>query len=342
MATARPYHPKTKRDPLVGEVFWEGVYYGLACGLLAGGGVWVFVMLGGAPVAASRGHAALTLAGCGLFGLLAVSSWVWGARGLELTAPGLVTAAGLRLEWLLWPFIPESADQDRGERVGAAARRLARALLALPAGLAVMIALGASGQVRPLRGGPLAALSALALILWLGVAVQGAHALLGPRRVPAPARPAVDLAAAERLRQERVAAETDSALQLAVAKAKRAKARGEDLLAISTLETALNDAHIEGRSVAHLELHRQLGWLYARQGNVPLAAVMFETVLRLAEPGSPQAREATATLARLHDRAAVEHAGGAPPASPAPPGLVPQQPAARRGPPPAKTPAGKH
>ena len=307
MTQVSPYRPKLRTDPQVLQLLWRGIYYGIAVGLLVGAGVWGFLLLGGAPVAADQTRAVLTLAAGGLLGAAAVCSSIWGARGLQAVGTDLVEAVAYRLEWFLWPFIPESERYDREQRVEAASQAVARAILAAPAGVPVMVALLSSRKIRPLALLPLGMLTALGAAIWILVLVTGWHWAITPNIAP-PQPPAVNQALA-RARAGRESAQLDSALQLAVARAKRAKADGDNPRATQILEQALRDAEAQGRSVAHLQLHWLLAWLYADRGDIHGAMTMFRTVLDLAEPDSEMAEEADAALRRLAKKATREAQG---------------------------------
>lgn len=301
-----PYRPRPKRDPQVPQLFWQGVYHALVVGLLAGLGVWAFLLLGGAPLAPDPNRAVLTLAAWGLFAAAAVCAWVWGYRGLRMVGEDLVEAVGYHLEWLVWPFVPEGDVPDRGRRVEARAQGLARAVMAAPAGIPVMVALAAGGKVRPINPSALGMLTFLGAVMWLLMA--GTVWQWAVVRSPGPPAPTVAGASETRAEAMRRSAELDSRLQLAVARAKRAKADGDLMAATDILEQALRDAEAEGRSVAHLQLHWHLAWLYAARGNTDGAMVMFQTVLDLAEPDSEEHREARAALRRLAARTGAEAA----------------------------------
>ena len=299
--TTSPYRPRPKRDPEVSQLFWQGVYHALVVGLLAGLGLWAFLLLGGAPLASDPNRAVLTLAAWGLFAAAAVCSSVWGHRGLRMVGADLVAAVGYQVEWLVRPFVPEGDVPDRARRVEATAQGLARMILAAPAGIPIMVALAAGGRVRAVNPGALGMLAFLGAVMWVLLAgtvwqwavVKGA----GPRAAP------VVSATESRAETMRRSAALDSRLQLAVARAKRAKAEGDMATATDILEQALRDAEAEGRSVAHLQLHWQLAWLYAERGNTDGAMVMFQTVLDLAAPDSEEHEEALAALRRLAARA---------------------------------------
>jgi hypothetical protein len=297
------YRPKVRRDPQVTHLFWQGVYYGIVVGLLAGAGLWGFLLLGGAgpALAADRGRTLLTLVSCGVFGGGLICVWVWGYQALLLTGPEIVATFGDRLGSLVGLFFRDEEVEDRELRVAAASQDLARGLLALPAGLPLMVVLGFRGKLAQLATLPLGLLSGLSAVAWVLLIAAGWQWLLfvKPKEPPKPPVPSPQ----ERLDTARQEAEMDSALQLAVAKAHRARAAGDPDKAIKILEEALRDADLQGRSVAHLQLHRLLGWLYAKQGNVDGAMVMFQTVTRLAPPDSPEMQEAQAALERLTRKA---------------------------------------
>jgi hypothetical protein len=269
---------------------------------------WGFIALGGGPVLADRNRAVVSLAGCGLFGALAAASWVWGALWLDRFAPPLIGAVGCRLQWLVHPFV-ERAAQDRDLQTIRASCRLSRALMALPVGVPGM-ALHATTRLT--EAGPVlsSALVIGGLAAWLVGAHIGWSRLLAPIPVPPPppsGRAVLDAA--------RDAAEYDSALQLAVAQAKRAKAAGRNEKAIQILQTALRDAQTQGRSVAHVGLHWYLAWLYAAEGDTTTALVMFQTVQELVDPDSKMATEAAGAIERLTRK----ERGASPAARPAAP-----------------------
>ncbi len=302
MKAAKPYTPKPKRDPRVGEMFWHGVYLSVLVGLLAGAALWGFLLLGGAPLVADRARAMATLISCALFGAAALCAWGWGRRGLELSGEALVNAAAPRVAWLVWAFTPESDEYDRAEETDRAGRRLVRGLLALPVGVPLMIAFATARKARPFAPGALWGLSALGAGMWILLAVAGWQRLM-PQ--PAPLVEPVEPSVVERAEADQAQAEMDSALELAVARARRAKAQGNKGQAMRYLEDALRSASIDGRSVRHVQLHRNLAWLYAEGGNPAGAMVMFRMVLELADPGSDEQREAEAALKRLAFRSGL-------------------------------------
>jgi hypothetical protein len=294
VSTVAPYQPKRRRRarPEVAVAFWRGLYYASILGLPLGMAFWGFIALGGGPVLADRNRAVVSLAGCGLVGALAAASWVWGALWLDRFAPALIEAVALRLRWLVHPFV-ERAAEDREGATERAAWGLARALMALPVGVPGMILHAATPLTQ---AGPVLSTSLVVggLVVWLMGAHVGWSRLLAPVPVPPPPPSGRDV-----LNAARDAAEYDSALQLAVAKAKRAKAVGQNEKAIKILEAALREAAQQGRSVAHVELHWYLAWLYAAEGDATSALVMFETVQELAGPGSAQATGAAEAIQRL-------------------------------------------
>lgn len=306
MESARPYRPRAKTDPRIPQLFWRGAYYGIVVGLLAGAALWGFLLLGGAPVAFTQTRTALTLLACGLFGTALIQVGVWGARGLEMVGQDLIDNVACRIEWLLWPFVPESEAYVREERVAAAAQSVARVMLAAPAGLPIMAALIAARKVSAIPKLALMILIALGAVLWLMVISVGWRWLMiAP---PPPPLSPVRIAPPD-LATQRSDAEVDSALQLAVARADRAKADGDNQTAIAILELALRDADAQGRSVAHLQVHWLLAWMYAEEGDVPAAMVMFRAVLDLADPDGEQHREARAALRRLAAKERAQDAG---------------------------------
>ena len=303
MNSAAPYRPRTKRDPAIAGLFWRGVYSAAVFGLLSGAAIWGFLALGGAWEGKPRNHAVASLVACGVIGALAAAAWTWGACGLDRVGRDFLNRAGRRLEWLVWPFTPASGEEgeDRRLRVELRARGFARTLLGLPVGIPIMAAIVGAGRTRELPRASLWALAGIGLAFWVVLLSSTWQWALGG--APPPPPPPVSPAA--RIQQDRVAAELDSSLQLAVAKARRAKGHGDNLAAIRILEQALQDAESRGRPVAHLELHWLLGWLYAKENNPDGAIVMFETVLNLAEPGSSMARQAQVTIDRLQRRSAL-------------------------------------
>lgn len=306
MTTVAPYRPRPRRDPRVRAFLWEGVYHGLAFGLLAGVALWGLLLLGGAALAESAGRAGTTITACGITGALLVACWFWGYRGLAVIAPDLVAACVPAVLWLVRLFVRDEDPELQEQRVLATADALVRGALAVPAGIPVLLVLLGRGQFRPTSAWRLGLASAGLGVAWLVLASHGWNWLVA-WRPPAPP-PGPDPRARARMLREQ--AETDSALQLAVAKAKIARSKGNPRRAISILEGALRDAQAQGRSVAHLQLHWLLGWLYADTGDIYGAQVMFRIVSDLAEPGSHMHREALAALERLERRAQVEEALG--------------------------------
>jgi len=306
---ATAYRPRPRRDRRVPEVFWQGVYYGISVGLLVGAAVWGLLLLGGAPLATDRVRALVTLAGCGAVGAAVVCSWVWGRRGLQLADHSLPRTLGDRLQWLMWLFVGGEDEAQREERVQAAARTLASRILAGPVGVPVMVVLGATGKAQPLAPAGLVAVSGLGTLAWALLLVAWWQWLIPPAP-PTAVGPSPAQIAMAQARAEREQARLDSALQLAVARARRAKKVDKVQEAISILEQALQQAEAQGRSVAHLELHWMLAWLYADTGNLDGAIVMFKTVLELAEPGSTRYTEAQAAIDRLMRKAGYITAGG--------------------------------
>ncbi len=309
MGSVTPYRPRPRRDPRVRQLLWQGVASGLVGGLLAGVPLWLFLLLGGAPLAQDRTHAVLTLAAGGAFGACAVCAWVWGRWGLPLVAGDALEAAGGRIAGVVARLAPA---EDPGDNASAQSTGVAvvRGALAAPAGIPVMLMLLIGGRVRRLAPIPLGFMLVLGTVFWLLVLTAGWQwaVLAAPAAAPTAPTPTP----AERARMARRSAELDSSLQLAVAKAKRAKNAGDLPTATGILEQALRDARAQGRSVSHLQLHWFLGWLYADQGNLDGAMVMFQTVLGLAEPGSRPYLEAEAALQRLAKRSAMRTTGPEP------------------------------
>lgn len=297
MATSTPYQPRRRRQaPSEGlRDFWQGLYLACVLGLPIGAAAWGLVALGGGPVLASRERAVISLLGCGLTGALAAASWGWGARWLDRHAMDLVRAIADRLQPLLQRLAP--GPDDEPEPAAISSYRCARALLAWPVGIP-----GALARVLGARGAATTGLTTTLLLIgaagWIIGLRLGALRLLAP--VPLPPPPP---SPAETLHAAREEALFDSSLQLAVAKAKRAKSAGDNAKAIAVLEGALRDAQAEGRSVAHAELHWYLAWLYAAEGDTAAALVMFQTVQELAEPGSKMATEADRAVQRLSRKA---------------------------------------
>lgn len=334
METVAPYRPRPKRDARIARLFWQGVYYGIVVGLLAGAAAWGLLMLGGATpaLATDRVRSLLTLLGCGIYGALVVSSWVWGWYAGTLMDDDALTVTGSWVQSLVGLFArsraasdddsedEESDDEDVAEDDPQdIAQRLARGLLAGLIGPPLMLTFMLSRAVRPLTAAPLRIMALSGLVAWLLVTAAGWQWLMA---TPARPNPTAAVAAHKQAaRAERWDAEYNSGLQLAVARAKRARDAGEDQRAIQILEQALREAEVRGRSVAHLQLHWMLGWMYAKTGNVDGAMVMFQTVLQLAEPGSVEAAEASAAMQRLSQRAAILSAPDLPsaPTQPGPP-----------------------
>lgn len=293
MATVTPYQPRRRRQPRPEVTYdlWQGIYLACVLGLPLGVAPWGLVALGGGPVLASRDRAVISLAACGLTGALAAASWGWGARWLERFAADLVRAVGDWLQPLLRPFTASAGDPD--QVLAIASFRFARAVLALPVGVPGMLLHVLSRATRVASG-----LTVFFLILgfvgWTVGLRLGWLRLLAPVPVPPPPP-----SPAETLNAARQEALFDSDLQLAVAKAKRAKSAGDNAKAIAVLEGALRDAQAQGRSVAHAELHWYLAWLYAAEGDTAGAIVMFQTVQELADPDSEMAVEAAAAAQRL-------------------------------------------
>lgn len=309
MKTPRPYKPRRRRDPQIAAAFWAGVYRAVIVGLFAGLILWGLLLLGGAPLIRTRATAALSVLVCGLIGALLLAAWEWGRRTLALTASEVVTALGRRLEFLIWPFVGESEtesetedeagsesqeDQDRAAQVEHGARGLAQALLAPLVGIPMMAALLRRGQVRSFSARAVSALAVLGAALWIVGAVVGWRWLK-----PAPPPPPAETQVAAQPVTPQTDPRYDSVLELAVAKARMAKDEGNTAEAITLLEQALSDVAMQGRDVSHPELHRNLAWLYAEEGNINGAIVMFETVLRLVPEGSVEWREAQGALTRL-------------------------------------------
>jgi len=308
LTTVTPYRPRRKRDPRVAAIFWEGIYLALLVGLLAGAALWAFLVMGGAPFADSRARAVATLTACAGLGALFSCAWGWGRRALGTLAPDWVADVGARLEWLVWPFVMESQDEqyDRGEAVAQIAQTMATAILSPMLGLSLMTAVGASGKLRAFSRGALTALGVLGAAIWIVLAVALWHWLFPPvaaQIVEDPAAP--ELVVTGDPDPVSNDANYDSNLELAVARAKMAKANGEQDRAVQILEQALRDARAQGRDVGHVELHRVLGWLYAGRGELAAAMVMFETVARLTPEDSPEHTEALQTLDRLARRAGL-------------------------------------
>jgi tetratricopeptide (TPR) repeat protein len=319
--TVAPYRPRPKRDPRIARLFWQGIYYGIVVGLLAGAGVWGLLMLGGAApaLATDRTRSLLTLLGCGIYGLMAAAAWVWGWYGILLMRDDALAVTGAWVAWVVRRFVrpwgaaeeeeddeEEELQQDEEEVVeedaNDIAERLSRGLIAGFIGPPLLLTLVLARGVRPLTAAALRVMALCGLVAWTLVTVAGWRWLMAAP--PAPSRAALKQAQEEAARAARWDAEFNSTLQLAVARAKRARAAGDDQRAIQILEQALRETEAQGRSVAHLQLHWMLAWLYAKTGNVDGAMVMFQTVLKLADPGSVEAREAAAALQRLSRKAA--------------------------------------
>lgn len=343
MHTVAPYRPRPKRDPRIARLFWQGIYYGLVVGLLAGTAAWGLLLLGGAApaLASDRTRSLLTLLGCGIYGLMAVCAWVWGWYGITLMEDDALAVTGPWVASLVGLFARSRREGDDMEMEGDAAgeetdeedlppdepeeiaARLSRGLIAGLIGPPLLLSFVLARAVRPLTAGPLRLMAFSGLVAWILVTAAGWRWLMAAPARPSPA--AVKQAQEEAARAERWDAEYNSTLQLAVARAKRARDAGDDGRAIQILEQALRRAEAQGRSVAHLQLHWMLAWLYAKTGNVDGAMVMFQTVLKLAEPGSVEAREAAAALQRLSRKAASVPPPPQPPSHSAPtPGTAPK------------------
>ena len=138
---------------------------------------------------------------------------------------------------------------------------------------------------------------ALGAGLWAVLLAIGKLWLLPPAPPPPPAPTGPTPAQVEHARQ--ADAELDSSLQLAVSRARRAKDEGRTDDAIDILQQALREAGATGRSVAHVQVHWLLGWLYADRGDRGAAMAMFRSVAELSEPGSQYYEQASAAF---HDR----------------------------------------
>lgn len=316
MQTVAPYRPRPRRDARIERLFWQGIYYGIVVGLLAGAAAWGLLMLGGAApaLATDRVRSLLTLVGCGVYSLLAVTSWVWGWFAAPLMDDDALDVTGPWVQSLVRLFArARASSSEDSEEVDEEdvpdddprdiASRLARGLIAGLIGPPLMLSFALARAIRPLTVAPLRVMAVSGLAAWVLVTAAGWRWLMA--MPPRPDSAAIQQAHEQAARAERWDAEYNSNLQLAVARAKRARDAGHDQRAIEILETALREAEAHGRSVAHLQLHWMLGWLYAKAGNTDGAMVMFQTVLQLAEPGSVEATEATAALQRLSKRAAT-------------------------------------
>ena len=296
MSIPRPYKPRPKRDPRITQMLWAGAYFGLVVGLFAGLALWGLLVLGGAPLWVERGRAVLSLVLCGLLGAVAVAAWVWGYRGLELVGCELVTRTARLLRRPLTRLIRVEEESDREQVAATVGEDLARRLLAWPCGVPLAVHLGLSTTPRPLDAGPTGALLGVGLVGWIVVLVLAKSWLLPPPP-PVPPRTGPTPGEIEHARQDE--AETDSSLQLAVSRARRAKDAGDSEQAVAILQEALRNAGAAGRSVAHLQVHWMLGWLYADRGDRGAALAMFRAVTELSEPGTQFHEEAKAAFLRI-------------------------------------------
>lgn len=299
MSIPRPYKPRPKRDPRINRVLWAGVYFGLVIGLFAGLAFWGLLVLGGAPLWVERGRAVLSLLLCGLMGALAVAAWVWGYRGLELVGSELVTRTGMLLKRPLIRLIRVDDEGDREQLATTMSENLARRLLAWPCGVPMALHLGLSTTPRPLDPGPTGAFLGVGLAGWI-VALVLAKFWLLPAPPPVPPQTGPTPMQIEHARQNE--AEMDSTLQLAVSRARRAKDAGDSEQALAILQEALRNAGAAGRSVAHLQVHWMLGWLYADRGDKGAALAMFRAVTELSEPGTQFHEEAKAAFLRISEQ----------------------------------------